>query len=194
MSRRKIGQLWQNRIAELAENENLSAEGIARKLENEWGQGKAKLEDRPPVGRTIQRYVREHKAKTKEHRDQYRYASWPESFLCNALPWEATRTFLDLLQHHHVTGGVRPPVRLAKWFWRVTLAMPDADIQKRAEIAGVIALKELARDFGDKTLRPYEWYLAYAPWRSKENRNMYRKAERANRIPGLPSEIVVTFR
>jgi len=184
MARRRIGAHWLARIAVLAENENLSAEAIGRRLLIE-----ATPDDRPPVGRTIQRYLREHRARPLEEKLSFRYFSWPESMESGALPWEASKTALELLRfrREELLFTSRPTNEEMRWFWRVTQAGPDAAIMERLEMA--MKLYDHHTDYpaeDPETNRKVEWCLSFAPWRSRKHAATYVRATRDKRNPLPP--------
>lgn len=75
---------------------------------------------------------------------EYTLARWPESFITDDLPWEASATILELLQLYLAEGEQhRPTVRAARWFWHVTQAMPRAPATERSAIAWVLTANEL---------------------------------------------------
>ena len=77
-------------------------------------------------------------------------------------------------------GEQRPTVRLAKAFWRITLAAPDLDVNKRVRFARMWSASDLMGRYPIKRdLRNLEGYLAYAPWRSEEAQAAAEKAHNA---------------
>jgi hypothetical protein len=106
-----------------------------------------------------------------EYRDFY----WPESMERGDLPWDASAAALELLGFvvDGETPRGRPSARLAKQFWRVTLAAPDATADKRLQIAALLSMWTANGQRHRNEVRGIEWYLAFAPWRSARNREQY---------------------
>ena len=90
---------------------------------------------------------------------QYRVAHWPESFENRALPWEASQALIEQLRHW---GRIhQPTVHEATWFYRLTLAAPEAPIEVRAEFA---LWEELAPN--DDRKAAFQDYLVHQRWRT----------------------------
>lgn len=103
---------------------------------------RAKLRPGPPSDRTV-RQIRANTPPSELR--QYHTVRWPESFegehgASGDLPWEAAPTALELLRYLNM---VRPSVRLARLFWRVTQAAPDAPTYARFSAAQQLAEAEL---------------------------------------------------
>ena len=145
----------------------------ARRIDRQWDAEypRAEYPDRPS-----ERWIEE-KLKTEwddlpaSEKQGYSAFYWPGSMLSGALPWEAAPAALELFALMN-TGNSRgrPHIRHARWFWRVTLAAPDAPIYRREDIS-----RELARLEGRGPIPQGlgEEYLAFAPWRSEENDAAY---------------------
>jgi hypothetical protein len=130
--RRKIEQLWRDRVRELTEqNPRWSSRRIAAQLEAE---GKELGRDDWPSEKTVRNIMKEHRDAPESERQLYRQVYWPESFGTPELPWEAAPIVLEAIRVHRLdtapwdrwpigTDG-RPTVRTATWFWRFTLAAP----------------------------------------------------------------------
>lgn len=147
-----------------------------------------------PQLRTVQRlYARWLEFPEEERRLQGR-VHWPEAMLLGLLPWEAAPIVLDLLRWRDGLGRGRPSVRLARWFWRVSLAAPDLSLGERACLAGELADAEYIRqtERGEvSSPEGYEWYLAYHPWRGADDQAAYHAAKTRERrpVPDLGQEI-----
>jgi hypothetical protein len=113
-----------------------------------------------------------------------------------ALPWEASRTCLDLLAYfrqHHMgkpPSGIdediwkritpdRPTNEFMEWYWRVTQAAPSASIPIRLLITVTVRLGELEHA---------EACLAYAPWESEAHASAYAAAISEKKIPPFSVE------
>ena len=182
MPRRKTDRIWEQRIFALkAQEPQLSAEAMARRFEEQQG-GMGHW----PAARTIRRILDEEWPKvTPEERGQYAYFRWPESMEDGSLPWEASGAGLELLRllnQRPQEMSQRPPIRLVKWFWRVTQATPSAPGRIRYDVATQLALDEVLGIA--KNMRTVEWYLAFQPWHSEEDRDTYEEAQR--RTSGEP--------
>ncbi len=124
----RIDIYWRNRVRELAEqNPRLSSRRIAARLEEEA----AALERTDsPSEKSVRTIMAEHRKASPEERRSFSGVHWPESFGTPELPWEAAPAVLDLVR---LTEGTRPTVRVARWFWRLTLAgLADNSPEERA--------------------------------------------------------------
>ncbi len=95
-----------------------------------------------PSPRTIGRIRKEFLALPLEVQAGYKLVRWPDSFGSPDLPWEAASDVLELIRSYP-DGDYRCTVRLAWWFWRVTLAAPALDFVMRRTMATVLAEREL---------------------------------------------------
>lgn len=119
-----------------------------------------------PSARTVGRIRQEFWKLPAEEQQQYGLFCWPDSMDNGALPWEAASAAFELLQRAHQDERP-PPVRLVRWFWRITLAAPDADFSLRLPFAQCMAAAEvLGGPVGAKVQRWVESYLRFAPWQS----------------------------
>jgi hypothetical protein len=102
-------------------------------------------------------------------------ARWPDSFLSGILPWEYAPAVLELIGQLHRAGRGRPLHRVAMWFGRVTQAAPDLPFDARLLSAWQLAAWESLGGSDSKvgTSRSWEWFFAYAPWRSDEASTAY---------------------
>lgn len=137
-----------------------------------------------PSERTISRIKNEFLERSSEDRIGFRYASWPESMLDGALPWEAGSALLEL-RHCYRGHASRPTVSVAQWFWRITSAAPDAPLEFRVSLAQYCAdLKPGADEF-----QAVEAYLEFTPWQSKESKEKYEQELKKGVIPSLPEDV-----
>ncbi len=164
MARPRIHEYWIDKICTLAANRpDLSGAGIHRLLEEHSNKAPTSVPNARTVGE-IKRRLTPAEAKA------YRYFTWPQTMLEGELPWEASRAALDLLRYRQDKENPLPLVWEVKWFWRVTLASPDAPMKKRAALAMELALKEKhTASLPEQGLTLIQWQLAYQPWRSPEN-------------------------
>ena len=174
MPRPKIDPSWIEKIRGiLANNSPRSAAEIWRGLKRDR---KLKNEDTTtpvPSVRAIGRIMKEFKNAPEEERLPYQVFAWPGSMENGALPWEASRAVLDLLRYRTEIELVPPTIREAQWFWRVTLAIPDAPIEKRQKIAMRIAIHEIAFNPSPQTFTAIQWEMAYQPWRLAKDQQAY---------------------
>ncbi|MBI4199688.1 MAG: hypothetical protein HY535_04355 [Chloroflexi bacterium] len=119
----------------------------------------------------------------------YRTFHWPESMERGDLPWEASAAALELLvflDQQKDTVAQRPPIRLARWFWRVSQASPGQPIRYRVLQALTLAVNELRGGEHVQTVRGVEWELAYRPWHNAVQGKAYYKARHRPQHP-IPS-------
>lgn len=172
MPRPETDLYWRERIKHLAANNpKMSDRAITEQLDKQ-----AQAEDRSdqPRERTVGRIRKAFTTVPEEQRKQYQIARWPDSMISGELPWEASAALLELLGHQrrHLGPRVASPIRLARWFWRVTQAAPDAPIISRVQIAVQLASWDLAGwPEGPERFEP-ESYLAQALWRSNEPKDV----------------------
>ena len=146
MPQNRIHPHWENRVGDLVENgPKLSNQKMAD-LFVEEKKGLA-LADFPtitgyspvtdaPSEAWVRKQVAKHPA-DEAGRSRYRYVQWPESFVDGWLPWEASGIILELLRHYRSQNYPtnRPTVKMALWFWRVTLAEPQIEEELRRRLA-----------------------------------------------------------
>jgi len=164
-----VDPIWIERLRQAAAS---PGKPRARRIDHRWDAEypRAEYPDRPS-----ERWIEE-KLKTEwddlsaNEKQTYSAFHWPESMLSGALPWEAVPAALELFAYMN-TGNSRgrPSIRDARWFWRVTLAAPDISIGERESCSRGLAQLE-ARGHTPKDLLFLEAYLAFAPWRSEENK------------------------
>jgi hypothetical protein len=168
-----------------AEHQNWGAQRIARFL---IGEAIYKARPNPPSPRTVGRILREDWDRLSESdKAQYRPFRWPESMQSELLdlPWEATPVALEALADFYTRTKRRPHNRLVKWLWRVTLAVPDQEYSDRLTVAVRLASCETL-GLMDQYSHVWEWFLAYAPWRSENARDAYEKAISMANDPAAP--------
>jgi hypothetical protein len=95
----------------------------------------------PPSERWVSQWLRNDWPKVRDNeRRQYGLVRWPGSFESGALPWEMSPQCLELLLlrqrlAEHKLGEWRPTVRLARWFYRISMAAPRLDARHRHVLA-----------------------------------------------------------
>jgi hypothetical protein len=190
MTRERLSQDWIDRMYFIFENEPRTPDYVIaeqmKSFATEWGRN-----DYPKL-RTIQKYRQAYRASEPEVKAQYRLFQWPESMIQGDLPWEASRASLELRAFLDVLGiRTSPPLSLVKWFWRVTLADPQARIDLRLSAAAGLARQEALEEPFD---RGYEWWLAYMQIPGDEDRKkLYEAAQRRppedHPIPKVPTHL-----
>lgn len=149
-----------------------SAAEMRRRLEAEVGAGRLKGE--LPSIRAIHDILAKARSQPMEARRQLGEVRWPEAFGDDfgLMPWSAQPAYFELLYR---LGGQLPLLPLAQWFWRLSLAAPDAKTSVRHYMAAAMALAESGY-FEEVFPSPdaVEVYLAFAPWRSVTAMHDYR--------------------
>jgi hypothetical protein len=150
---------------------------IARILEEE---AKESGRNDWPSLRTVQRMYNRYITLPEVVRRHNALVRWPETWLAGTLPWESSQAILELLRYRDQRQVERPTVRVALWFWRVSLAAPSEHIDHRASFANFLSTFEIFRDFGYSEPavdpRSLEWYLAYRPWLGDDEAKEYETA------------------
>ena len=98
MPRKKTGSFWVVTIHELAESDEGAPRPSAAQIEirlKKIGEQEG-LKDSPSK-RTIGRILQEHDRLTESEKAFYREFRWPQTMQAGLVPWESTRTALDLL-------------------------------------------------------------------------------------------------
>lgn len=181
MPRPRIQPFWVERIRTfLANDPAMTGTEIRHRLASDPKIKKEAPLTPVPSDRAIRRVMAEFRAAPKGERLPYQFFAWPGSMENGALPWEASRAVLDLLRFRTENGLGPPLIREAQWFWRVTLAIPDAPIGKRRHIALHLAMHAIALNPSPQTLTAVQWKLTYQPWRSAKDKKAYGQ---------LPSEL-----
>jgi hypothetical protein len=93
----------------------------------------------PPARATAYKYRDLYETIPEHIREGYRQFVWPDMMEDGSLPWKASRDALDLLNWADEHDLSPPTVAITAWFWRVTLALPDAPLGLRLRIAVTIA-------------------------------------------------------
>ena len=127
---------WIERVRSIkANNPSWGGGRITRALQQEASE--SDREGPVPSEATVRRILRRYWDQMSEvDQNQYLYFYWPESMERGDLPWEASAAAIELLRYYPIhmentaadtTARVnkRPSIRLVKWFWRVTQAMPS---------------------------------------------------------------------
>lgn len=121
-------EYWVRRIHDIVGvDERKSIAKIEEQLEQEEAKKFSPRTD-IPRGNTIRR-IRDRFPKSE--RVTYRPVAWPESFGNPDLPWESGAAIFELWRH--LRG--RPSLRVARAYWRVTLAAPAASVPARHGMA-----------------------------------------------------------
>ncbi|MDA1002094.1 MAG: hypothetical protein O3B31_01895 [Chloroflexi bacterium] len=169
MARPPVDPAWRERVRSLAANgPSLTATAIARRLDTPE-EIKAVGRNDPPHRTTVQRLLDDF---PPEERRLYQYVRWPASFGAADLPWEAAGPVLKLCDHL----DERATVARARWFWRITLAAPGADIASRDAAARQLHAWELLER--PEPPEDLEAWLMFAPWESKRAEQRYAEAIR----------------
>ncbi len=165
--------------------------GVGRIAQKVRAEGERRGLSDPPHERTIGRILRrEWDPLSEEQQAQYRAFYWPESMECGDIPWEASVHCMELLGYlfhssRRAEEYVRPTIRQAKWFWRVSMAVPDQELSEREAVARLFAIWEAVGGRTKEVTRSLEGFLTFAPWRSPENMQEYAKAIDEKVIPAL---------
>lgn len=142
----ELQKYWEPSVKELFANEpRLKNSEVLDKLGKDLAARPDSYPDAPPLPseRTIARIRKSLQDDPPEVRQAYRYVSWPESFGTPDLPWSASASLLELMSVY--PAGERLTVRVAKWYWRVTQAVPEASAGWRLEKAVFLVHGELGR-------------------------------------------------
>lgn len=158
MPRPPIDSYWVERIHELTENNpQLGSSKMSVRLQEE---AKRLGRDDWPSEKACRNYKAKHKDLPEHERRQYRFVYWPESFGTPELPWEASPAVLEVLRF--CGGDDRPTVRVAKWYWRVSLVTPQMPPKDRLNWARTIAAVEVSGlPLSGETMRGFEWKLIH---------------------------------
>jgi len=159
MGRNSVDEFWLKKINELTANfPKLGPKAAAQRFEKDRD---CAARDDWPSESTIGRYQRKFRQKDSAEQVGYRWLHWPESFDEGALPWEAAAATLELLRFLREKKMGRPCIMLSRWYWRLTLAAPDAPIADRFGMA--LLLHDDARHWPEAI----EGWLVGGPWRSE---------------------------
>jgi hypothetical protein len=139
----KVSPWWEGRIKSLkAENPGLGAPRIRNALMEEYQASPpgwkpdGEIVSPPPSEKWVGNFLRN---LTEDELRESRLLRWPESMERGDLAWEASAAALELLSIADDFGMPRPPVALARWYWRVSEAQPGAGPCSRLWAALVLA-------------------------------------------------------
>ncbi len=185
MARPRTDSYWRELVKQYAENEPGVGPGpIFRRLK---AQARKLNRKDNPSERTIGRIQKEFRAQKAGEQRAYREFHWPESMEERMLPWSASRVALEILHYFQGLWEARPLIGLVREFYRVSQASGDAPLGDRYFAARAIYhRKVLGRDNTaewDPTMRYWERYFAYGPWRSDEAREAFDAANEADPLP-----------
>jgi hypothetical protein len=188
MPRPKTDEQYRLRVATLAE-EGWRPGPIFREIERGAQEdGRADY----PSDRTVRRLYEEWMALPESHRRQQARFRWPASMEEGTLPWEASRSALDLVRYCDDRGLDPPTVAEARWFWRLQVAAPAQPQDESVRFAKKLAFIEYARTANlraDISLPDLEWQLAYEPWKDEDHANAYSQAATRHSLPDYPTSI-----
>lgn len=185
MSRKPTDTMWSELIKTFLVNEpKMSDRAVAVKLEET---ARSLNRDDAPSARTVNRLRKQLNAAPAEIREGYRFVHWPDSMTNGDLPWESSPVIFELLRY--LRGMEKPfecPLRLALWFWRVTVSAPEADFLVRFQLALQLATWDAdGWRTGPERYDP-EIYLTYEPWRPENKKAYDRAVKAAGRPPNSP--------
>lgn len=148
--RRRTDIFWVERVRSLTENDGLGARRIAAQLEKE---GRELGRDDYPVERTVARLQADFRKLPKEQQQDYQAFRWPESLGMGLLPPEASAACLELMDYLSSLPIKakflrRPQIRLCRWFWSVTQALPLRPDRDKEESRELIRLANLSANSG----------------------------------------------
>jgi hypothetical protein len=165
MARPAIIHDWEKEIFEiLADDETVSAGKIRAAILKLVRSGLTKKA--VPSQRTIGRIKERWRDLPSQRQLLYRQFHWPESMGSDQLPWEASAAVLELLSWLRETSDAeawqRPDTGLVTWYWRATLAAPNAPTNIRVQAARHLLAWEI---LGERSrLDALEWFLAFKGW------------------------------
>src|SRR5205823_1337322 len=137
--REKTDQYWVQRVWALASEDGMRSPAIYRAV---MAEGERQKRNDYPSERQIRRLLADYRALPEHERREHAYFTWPDTMLTGALPWEASRAVLDLVQWRMDQERDQPTVRLAKWFWRLRLAVPSIPVDAGEWLAEHLAAGE----------------------------------------------------
>lgn len=170
---------WVDQVTRLkVDNENLGAPTLATRLgliaeANARAQalGESALlvqarTDAPKEG-WVSKWLREEWPKiSREDRQKYALVYWPDTFESGALPYCAAAHTLELMRGRHrvahlSAGEWRPRVRLARWFYKVSLASTGLDFEDRHALAFIMSLRDAGWPSAQEAAGSVEQWLLY---------------------------------
>ena len=181
MPRPRIARGWKEAIwsivANPPANERLTDQAIVKRLKAVAPRiGRTDV----PSARSVGRVRKEFFEQPEQVRREYHRLHWPESMENGSLPWEASAAALELLR---MPAKGRPPARLVKWFYRLTLAVPDAPLKDRKNRAIFLAMNEAADTSNPRGSETVEGWMIYQPWTSADAKLKYEEAILAGVVP-----------
>ena len=193
MGRPKIDTYWINLVRGFLKTEpRKSAKSIEISLAF-IGPRLPKPRDDLPKERTIRDIAKRFGELTPERQQQYSQFHWPEAMAAELLPWEASAAALELLRAHPWSS--RPLIRLVRWFWRVSMAVPDAPFEQRKDRAVLLAMNDVAESPAPLVFETVEGWMLYQPWTSVGAELKYQEAIAAGAVPNeqvpISSEAVI---
>ena len=192
MARRPISKNLQTRIFELRAAE-MTIDQIETALSDDHDASRG---PRPPARRTIGNYTRKYDELPATARLKDRPFEW-HMMEELSIPWEASSTLLEIWSmvigiRHLISSvwGLNPPlmkptVREARWWWRVSHACPGLNWYDTHKIASAFVAREMAHDLLDAPweVADLEALLAFKPWESALNRQLYYGSVEIGLIP-----------
>lgn len=117
----------------------LGAPRIAAELEDLHHAGQLPDDAAPPSQRAIGRELTRLRKSGGLLGDVDEEATWPESFGGpDGLPWEAAASLVELTR----VMGRPPPLAIARWYWKVRLALPMEHARRCAEWAWALTMTD----------------------------------------------------
>lgn len=119
------------------------------------------------------------------------YVYFPETFQSDDLPWDAAPYVVQLLRYYPTLEGAdrsyRPTIRLARWFYRLSLIVPSSPISSRTAMSVMLALSDEAKEGANGWVnRVVELWLIHEPWDKPEDMQWYGKdSGPREKTPGL---------
>ena len=150
--------------------------------------------DKPVSPRTVANWVKVFKRVGEENATESTF-EWHrmEEY---GLPWDASALLLDIWANIQDGEGLPPPtVRQVRWWWRVHWAVPDIEGYDVWVFAQRFVYRELRHELLGEPLElaDLEAHLAYKPWASEEQHQMYQRAITRQRIPPLRQDAIQTL-
>ena len=157
MVRERLADDWIQRMYHVFENEpELSDREVADSMK---AIGKELARSDYPAVRTVNKYHKEYNELPDPMKTGYRLFHWPECMESGLIPWEASKSALELLGHLQ-RQGKRPLVRVVRWYWRISQAAPSEPWGERARAARYLAGMETVGRLSREAAEPVEQWLA----------------------------------
>jgi hypothetical protein len=141
----------------LANGEGETDPEIAERLKSIESNGPA------PAPRTIGKYKSLFREQPASVRQSYQELHFPGAMLEGLVPWEATKSCLELLAFCYWLGLPRPPIALAQMFWAVSRWGIGLSLIERVHMAVTIGSHTEA---GVPLHDGFEGWLAFRSWGS----------------------------